>query len=105
MIRYHLKIKIPFKAIIMLLIISKKSNLNRQKINFIAQFHPQIIANTPLSIYLVNFIETYDKLIAILKLLHLLGCFTQTTDCYANIKRFQRLANQALSNILLTRAC
>ena len=83
-------------------ILEKRKEFGRKQINFIAQFHTAIIVGTPLSMILIEFIEVYDKLIAILKLLHLTGCFVSDNDYYANIKRIQTLANQILSSIILT---
>ena len=83
-------------------ILEKRKEFGRKQINFITQFHTVITINTPLSMRLIEFIEVYDRLIAILKLLHLTGCFASDNDYYANIKRIQTLANQILSSIILT---
>lgn len=82
-------------------LLQKKKVFTDKKINLITQFHPTISICNPLCIDLIEFIETYDKLIAIIKILHLAGCFGTGSDYYANIKRIQMLSNQMLSNILL----
>lgn len=72
-----------------------------KKISLVVQFYPTIILSTSLSIKLIEFIEIYDQLVAILKLIHLAGCFTSDNDCYSNIKRIQKLTNQMLSRVIL----
>lgn len=84
-----------FKAVL-----AKKKDFGGKKINFIVQFHPMITVSTPLNMRLVEFIEIYDNLIAVLKLLHLTGRFASDGDYYANVKRIQKLANQTLSRII-----
>lgn len=84
-------------------LLAQQKKFGSEKINFIEQFYPAITVNTPLSIQLIEFIEIYDKLIAVLKLLHLAGCFASDNDYYTNIKRVQKLANRMLSRIGLTR--
>jgi hypothetical protein len=80
----------------------QKKGLADKKIDFHAQFNYKIAVSNQLGILLVNFIESYDKLIAMLKLLHLAGCFAADEDCYANVKRLQRLTNKMLSSALLS---
>ena len=55
----------------------------------------------PLAMQLIEFIEIYDKLIAILKLLHLAGCFESDEAYFGNIKRPQKMANTMLSDLIL----
>lgn len=82
-------------------VLAKRNDFDSKRINFIAQFYPIIPLKTPLSLHLVAFIETYDKLIALIKLLDWTGFFTSNNDCYSNINRIQKLANQMLSHITL----
>ena len=82
-------------------VLASQKDFGRNTINFIAQFHPTITVSTPLSIRLIEFIEIYDKLIAIIKLLHLLGFFTTDSNYCSNIKRIQKYANYMLSNVML----
>ena len=56
-------------------LLEKQIHFNGKKINFITQFHALIIVDNPLTIRLIEFIEIYDRLIAVIKLLHLAGCF------------------------------
>ena len=83
-------------------ILEKKICLSGKKVSFITQFHTIIIVNNPLTMRLIEFIEIYDKLISVIKLLHLAGSFTTESDYYANIKLVQTLSNQMLSGILFT---
>lgn len=81
-------------------VLANRKYFSSKKINFIAQFHPVMTVSNPLSMRLVEFIDIYDKLIAMLKLLHLVGCFASDNDYYVNIKRIQILANHMLSGII-----
>lgn len=83
-------------------LLQKKKMFTDKKINLITQFHPTIYVCSPLCIDLIEFIETYDKLIAIIKILHLAGCFASDNDYYANIKRIQTLANRMMSYVILS---
>ena len=83
-------------------ILAKRKALNDKKINFIEQFHPSIIVSNTLCLYLIEFIEMYDKLVALIKLLHLAECFTSDNDYYANLQRIQTVANKMLSRVMLT---
>lgn len=82
-------------------LLQKKKDFSDKKVNFIAQFHPSIMVSNPLCIYFIEFIEVYDKLMATIKLLHLLGCFLSEQDYFSCIRRNQRMANQLLSRLLL----
>ncbi len=82
-------------------ILEKRRDLTNKKISFLTQYPTAIIVNNPLSMHLVEFIEIYDRLVALMKLLHLADCFTTENDYYANIKRIQTQANKMLSSILL----
>ena len=84
-------------------ILRNNKTLTEKKINFHEPFNCKIIVTNRLALHLVNFIETYDKLIATLQLLHLAGCFAADGDCYANVRRLQQAANQMLSKSLLAR--
>lgn len=83
-------------------VLAKRKALNDKKINFIEQFHPSIIVSNTLCLHLIEFIEMYDKLVALIKLLHLAGCFTSDNDYYANIQRIQTITNRMLSHVILT---
>lgn len=80
----------------------KKKEFNQKRIDFVIQFHPSIIVTNSLGLLLIKFIDNYDQLIAIIKLLHLAGCFSEDKDYYFHIKTNQKVANKLLSSILLT---
>ena len=85
-------------------LLKKKKNFENKKISYAVKFQPSIIVTNPLTIQLIEFIEIYDKLIAILKLLHLAGCFDSDEAYFGNIKHFQKVANTMLSDLILARA-
>lgn len=82
--------------------VQKDPLLKNKTISFKAQFFPEIRVENSLTVTLIACIEQYDKLITIIKLLYLAGYFKSTQDYYANIKRTQKIANQALSKIILS---
>ena len=82
-------------------LLQNKKNFSDKKIDFIAQFHQSITVSNPLSVYLIEFIAVYDKLMATIKLLQLARCFVSDQDYYSYIKRSQHVANQLLSKLLL----
>ena len=81
-------------------LLAKKRILNNSKISYTILFNPVIPTNNPLAIQLIELLEIYDSLVAILKLLHLSGCFVSTEDYYANLRRMQVVANRTLSAII-----
>jgi hypothetical protein len=85
-------------------LLAKKNDFASTKINYITQFRPIIIVANALSVQLIEFIEIYDKLIAALKLLQLAGCFESDEIFWGNTKRYQKIANQMLSTLVLTPA-
>lgn len=82
--------------------LAKRKEFDNKKLDFIIQFKPTLIVTNPLTLRLIEFIEVYDRLIAMLKLLHLAGCFEADDMYYGNIKRIQKVANQGLSSLMLT---
>lgn len=85
-------------------LLAKKQDFASKKISYIVKFRPVIIVSNPLAIQLIEFLETYDKLIAALKLLQLAGCFESDEVFWGNTKRYQKMANQMLSKLVLTPA-
>ena len=83
-------------------LLTKKKDFTNKKVNYIVKFRPKIILTNPLSMQLIEFIEIYDKLIALLKLLLLAGCFDSDEVYFGNIKRYQKIVNKMLSTIVLT---
>ena len=79
----------------------KQKKFKSEKINVIAQFYSNVTVTNQLTMLLVQFIKTYDYLIAILQLLRLTDCFIDNNDYYVNIKRIQKLSNRLLSGIIL----
>jgi len=82
-------------------LLEKKKELRGKQINFVVQFNPQIIVSNPVSMKLVEFIEVYDRLITILKLLRLAGCFDIDETYFSQVKQQQRLTNQMLSKFIV----
>lgn len=82
-------------------LLSKKKEFKDKPISFVVQFHPKLIVCNPLSMKLAEVIETYDNLIANLKLLRLIGCFDTDEAYFNNIKRYQKTANKVLSELIL----
>ncbi len=85
-------------------LLTMKKDFAHTKVSYIPQFRPVIIATNPLSIKLIEFIEIYDKLMATLKLLQLAGCFESDEVFWGNTKRYQKIANQMLSDLMLSSA-
>ncbi|MFT4059658.1 MAG: hypothetical protein QM652_08930 [Legionella sp.] len=83
------------------ILLSIKKEFKDKPINFVVQFHPKIIVCNPLSMKLAEVIEAYDSLIANLKLLRLVGCFDTDEAYFKNIKKYQKTANKALSELIL----
>jgi len=84
-------------------LLTKNKSFENKKVSYTVIFQPSMIVTSSLAMHLIEFIETYDKLIAIVKLLHLAGCFASDDAYFGNIKRHQKIANQMLSNLLLAR--
>ncbi|HDU7890476.1 hypothetical protein [Legionella pneumophila] len=81
----------------------KKKEFKDKQINFVVQFHPKIIISNPTSEKLVALIEAYDLLVALMKLLHLCGCFDSNNSYLNNVRNLQKTVNKNLSHILLSR--
>ena len=82
-------------------LLTKKKNFENKKISYAVKFQASIMVPNPLAMQLIEFIEIYDKLIAIVKLLHLAGCFESNKAYFTNIKRLQKMANTMLSDLIL----
>jgi hypothetical protein len=81
--------------------LEKETGLSGNKITITPSFHSKINIENSLAMRLIELLETYDNLIAMLKLLHLAGCFASQQDYYANITRVQKKLNRALSRIIV----
>ncbi|KTD56740.1 hypothetical protein Lsan_2900 [Legionella santicrucis] len=82
-------------------LLQRKQEFHQKKIGFVIQFRPSLVIANHLGGVLVNFIDTYDRLVACIKLLHLAGCFSNDSDCYFHIRNTQNSANRLLSAVLL----
>lgn len=82
-------------------LLAMKKDFAHTKFSYTPQFRPVMIVTNPLSLQIIGFIEIYDKLIATLKLLRLTGCFESDDIYFSNIKRYQTIVNQILSELLL----
>ena len=85
-------------------LLAMKKDFAGTKVSYIPQFRPVMILTNSLSIRFIEFIEIYDKLIATLKLLQLAGCLESSEIFWGNTKRYQKIANQMLSYLMLTPA-
>lgn len=74
-----------------------KKRFGGGKIDFIVQFRPTVIVSNPLAMELVRLIDVYDRLMAVLKLLRLAGCFETDEIYFGNVRRYQKMVNQTLS--------
>lgn len=83
------------------ILLAKKKNFENTKISYITKYQPVIIVTNPLAMQLIEFLEIYDRLIASLKLLQLAGFFESDEISWNNIKRYQKMANQMLSKLIL----
>lgn len=75
-----------------------KSPIQAQTIKL---FYPKIMANNKSALLLVEFIQSYDELIATMKLLYFSGCFESEDAYYASSWSVQKIGNRMLSQILL----
>ena len=81
--------------------LDNNKNIRIKSINVSTQFHTKIIITNKLGILLVEFIERYDSLIALIKLLHLSGYFDSKQAYYINRKHVKKMGNKMLSKLLL----
>lgn len=82
-------------------ILNQKKDLQEKTIQISIQFRPTLVLYSYLSSLLVYFIESYDKLIATLKLLCLTGCFDSEADYFYAKKNYQKMANQLLGYMIV----
>ena len=81
--------------------LDKNKNIQAKVVNIIPQFYSKITVTNKLGLLLVEFIEIYDNLIAIIKLLHLAACFDSDEAYYTNLRNVKKMGNRMLSNLLL----
>ena len=84
-----------FEALLM-----TKENFTDINFHFVVQFRQSISVCNALGMRLVEFINTYDQLIATLKLLQLADFFESIDAYFTHIKRIQKSANRVLSQII-----
>jgi hypothetical protein len=82
-------------------ILDKNKNIKAKAVNIIPQFYSKITVTNKLGLLLVEFIEIYDNLIALIKLLHLAACFDCDDAYYTNLRNVKKMGNRMLSNLLL----
>lgn len=80
--------------------IEKKKVLDPSKVNFIARYHHDIPYSNALTCALYELMERFDKLISILKLLHLSGSIESKATFYQLKQRYQKRLNILLSQII-----
>ncbi len=85
-------------------LLQKEEYLKNKKITFKTQFFPQINIENPLAMDLLNVFESFDSLMAIIKLLYLAGCFKSSQDYHSSIQKAQKTLNRTLSQIILMRS-
>ncbi len=83
-----------------LALIQENPTLKDKTITIKPQFIQVVKLETPLTDTLVTLIGQYDHLLSTIKLLHLIGCFKNTSTYYSNIKRIQIMMNSLLSSII-----
>ncbi len=83
--------------------LDRNKSIKAKAVDIIPPFHFRVIVTNKLGLLLVEFIECYDHLIALIKLLHLSGCFDSNEAYYANIRSVKKMGNRILSDLLLLR--
>lgn len=83
--------------------LDRNKSIKAKAVDVIPQFHFRVIVTNKLGLLLVEFIELYDNLIALMKLLHLSGCFDSNEAYNANIRNVKKMGNRMLSDLLLLR--
>ena len=81
--------------------LESNTKMKTKTINVTPRFHTSIHLTNKLVILLIEFINCYDNLIALIKLLHLSACFDSDKAYYINLKHIKKMGNKALSNFLL----
>lgn len=79
----------------------KNQNIKAKSVNIIPQFYSKITVTNKPGLLLVEFIEIYDNLISLIKLLHLAACFDSDEAYYANLRNVKKIGNRMLSSLLL----
>ncbi|MGV3740450.1 MAG: hypothetical protein ACO1N3_04075 [Gammaproteobacteria bacterium] len=77
-------------------------NIKVKSVNIIPQFYSKLTVTNKQGLLLVEFIEIYDKLISLIKLLHLAACFDSDEAYYANLRHVKKDCHRMLSQILIT---
>ncbi|MGQ3892027.1 AcaB family transcriptional regulator [Legionella sp. CNM-4043-24] len=82
-------------------LLAKRSNDESIKYTVLGQFPQKIVVTNPLAMSLTEFFSVYDKLISIIKWLYQIDCFETNSAYFANVRRYQKIANKELSGLLL----
>ncbi|KTD23919.1 hypothetical protein [Legionella maceachernii] len=85
-------------------LLQQKALFHNKPIHFIGQFRKKMILENELSPLLAYFLECYDRLVAILKLLHLAGCFNSEKDFKHTLNNYHKMANHLFCFLLFTPA-
>ena len=83
--------------------LENNTKIKAKFIHVAPKFHTSIHLTNKLGILLIEFINCYDNLIALIKLLHLSSCFDSDAAYYTNLKNAKKIGNKMLSNIFLFR--
>ena len=81
--------------------LDKNKNIKTKEVNIIPQFYSKFTVTNKLGLLLIEFIEIYDNLISLIKLLHLAACFDSDEAYYANLRNVKKMGNRILSKFLL----
>lgn len=82
-------------------ILESSTKIKAKTIHVTPRFKTTISLTTKLGVLLIEFIERYDNLIALIKLLYLAGYFDSGKAYYTNLKHVKKMGNKILSNLLL----
>ncbi len=76
-------------------------NIKAKTVKVIPEFYSKITVINKTGLLLAEFIENYDNLLSLIKLLHLTACFDSYDAYYANFSRVKKIGNSMLSRIIL----
>lgn len=83
-------------------VIDKKKHLAGKHFTFKPLHFPEARFDSGIACSLVELFEVYDRLISVLKVLRVSGCFSHDDDYFANLRRYFKTINRLLSGLLLT---
>lgn len=83
--------------------LDKNKSIKAKTLKVIQQFHTKITLTNKLGFLVVEFIESYDNLISLIKLLHLAACFESDEAYYVNLRLVKKMGNRMLSRLFVTK--